>query len=179
MRLNKLFSTLGLVLGLITGVAAVAYADDIIGRGDSFRWGFGQFKQLVVQDIAITRPAVNATITVSAEAAQTADTREIVVTLTDADGNAINYAENLELILLVNSGGTDFVVTGGSTGIALDGAPAGGKILAVVAKKYFKAITTTAGLLNLTWLDTGTEVAFLGVRLPNGRIVISSALTNA
>ena len=27
--------------------------------------------------------------------------------------------------------------------------------------------------------DTGTEAAYLGVRLPNGRIVMSSALTNA
>ena len=32
---------------------------------------------------------------------------------------------------------------------------------------------------DLDWLDTGTEAAFIGLKLPNGRYVMSSALTNA
>ena len=116
---------------------------------------------------------VDATITVGAEAG---DARAITVTLKDAAGDAIDFAEMVELVVLLNAGGTDFVVTGGSTGIAIG---ASGKLLAIVAKKVFKAITTTAGVLALTWTDVGTEVAFLGIKLPNGKVVISSALTNA
>ena len=65
---------------------------------------------------------------------------------------------------------TAFVVTGGSTGIAIG---ANGAILALVAKKVFKAISSAAGLIGVTWTDTGTETFNLGVRLPNGRVVLS------
>jgi hypothetical protein len=54
-----------------------------------------------------------------------------------------------------------------------------GALLAVVAKKYFLATSETDGDIDLTWTDTGTEVAYLGLRLPNGRVIISDALTNA
>lgn len=123
--------------------------------------------------VAITQPAVDATITVGAEST---DVRQISITLKDAYGNAINYAEMVEIVVLLNSGGTDFVATGGSTGIAIG---ASGKLLTVIAKKLFRAISTTAGVIALTWTDTGTEAAYLGVRLPNGRIIVSAALTNA
>ena len=68
-----------------------------------------------------------------------------------------------------------FVVTGGSTGIEIG---TDGALLPVVAKKYFLATSETDGDIDLTWTDTGTEVAYLGLRLPNGRIIISDALTN-
>jgi hypothetical protein len=55
----------------------------------------------------------------------------------------------------IPGGMVDFVATGGSTGIAIG---ASGKLLAVVAKKVFKAISTTAGVIALTWTDTGTAV---------------------
>lgn len=128
---------------------------------------------------AISRPAVTATISVSAEAATAADTRDLIITVKDAEGNTIDYVEVLELIVFLDAGGVDFVVTGGTTGITVNAAAPAGKLLAQVAKKTFRALTTVAGVLNLRWLDTGTEVAFLGVRLPNGVIVMSSALTNA
>lgn len=117
--------------------------------------------------------AVDATIVVGAEAG---DARAITITLKDAAGNAIDYVEQFEIILFLNAGATAFVVTGGSTGIAIG---ASGAILPLVAKKVWKAISTIAGVLALTWTDTGTEAAFLGVRLPNGKLVMSTALTNA
>jgi len=123
-----------------------------------------------------TPDAVGATITVSAEGTGGADTRTITIQFTDAAGANMDAIVRGELIVLLNAAGDSFVVTGGSTGIAQG---ASGKVLATVAKKVFKYISTTAGLLVVTWLDTGTEVAFLGVVLPNGEIVISSALTNA
>lgn len=124
-------------------------------------------------EVQITRPCVDATITVGAEVA---DVRAITVQLKDANGANINYAEMVEFVTLLNAAGTDFAVTGGSTGLA---AGASGKALQVVAKKLFKVISTTAGLITVTYTDIGTEAVFLGVRLPNGRLVISSALTNA
>lgn len=133
---------------------------------------------LISRDIEITRPAVNATITVSAEGATTANTRDIVVALLDSDGRAIDTVEEIEVHMFLDVARLAYVVTGGSTGITL-GAAGNGAVLAIVAKKVFVCTTEATGILDLDWLDTGTEVAFLGVKLPNGRYVMSTALTNA
>ena len=119
--------------------------------------------------------AVGATITVAAE---DTNVRQILVQLTDAAGNAIDYIETVTLIVFLNAARTAFVVTGGTTGIEL-GAGGQGAILALVAKKVFLATTEVNGQLDLKWTDTGTEAAFLGVQLPTGEVVMSSALTNA
>lgn len=140
------------------------------------RLALGDKGQLVANSIEISRPCVDATITISAEAATVANQRDISITLKDAKGNAINYAEMVELIVFSSSAMTDFTATGGTTGIA---AGASGKILALVAKKVFRAISTTAGAIAVTYVDTGTDAAYLGVRLPNGRIVAGGTLTNA
>lgn len=115
----------------------------------------------------------SATITVGAESA---NARAITIQLKNGQGRTPAYAAEVELVVLLNAAGTDYAATGGSTGIAIG---ASGKLLTVVAKKVFRALSTTAGLIELTWTDTGTEPAFLGVKLPNGKMVISSALTNA
>lgn len=135
-------------------------------------------RQLRSNGIDITRTAVDATITVSAEGATTADTRDIVVTLLDSEGVAITEVEEIEVHMFLDAARLAYVVTGGSTGITL-GAAGDGAILIVVAKKVFVCTTEATGILDLDWLDTGTEVAFLGVKLPNGRYVMSTALTNA
>lgn len=138
----------------------------------------GKFNQLQSRDIDITRPAVGATITVSAEAATTADTRDIVITLTDAEGVAIDHVEEIEIHMFETADRKAYVVTGGSTGISLTSG-GDGAILAIIAKKVFIATTEATGILELDWLDSGTEAAFLGVRLPNGNYVMSDELTNA
>lgn len=121
-----------------------------------------------------TPDAVGATITIGAEVS---NARAITVQFTDAAGNNMDAAVHCEVHIFANVGGTDFTAVGGTTGIA---AGANGKILALVAKKVFKVISDVAGLLTLTYTDTGTDVAFFGVRLPNGEVVISStALTTA
>jgi len=141
------------------------------------RLGLGEKGQLVANKINVSQPCVNATITVSAEGATTANTRDIVVQLLDADGNDINYVETVEVIMYLDAAQAAFVATGGSTGITI-GAAGDGAVLDVVAKKYFLAMSEADGDIDLDWLDTGTEVAFLGIRLPNGRIIVSDALTN-
>lgn len=135
--------------------------------------GLGHLKQLVSNGIEISRPCVDATIVVGDE---NTNVRAITIQLKDADGNDIDYVETVELILFLNDAKTAFVATGGSTGIAIG---TDGALLAVVAKKYFLATSEADGDIDLTWTDTGSEAAYLGVRLPNGRIVMSTALTNA
>ncbi len=137
-----------------------------------------QNNALISRDIEITSTAVDATITVSVEGATTADTRDIVVTLLDSEGNAIDTVEEVELHMFLTADRLAYVVTGGSTGITL-GAAGDGAILIIVSKKVFVATSESTGFLDIDWLDTGTEAAFLGVKLPNGRYVMSSVLTNA
>lgn len=141
--------------------------------------GIGSRGEMAARGSAIyqvTRPAVTATITISAEAATVANQRDISITLKDADGNAIDYAETFEIVLFSSSAMTDFVATGGSTGIA---AGAAGKILAVVAKKLFRAITNTSGLCSVIYTDTGSDAGYLAVRLPSGQIIAGGLITNA
>jgi hypothetical protein len=137
------------------------------------KFGLGRKNELLSHGIEVTSPCVDATITVGDESS---DARAITIQLKDAQGNDIDYVECVEIIMFLNSAGTAFVVTGGSTGIAIG---TDGALLTVVAKKYFLATSEADGDIDLTWTDTGTEAAYLGVRLPNGRIVMSSALTNA
>ena len=149
---------------------ATTHADNVSVKGR--RLQIGNQNQLKSNEIEITRPCVDATITVGAEAA---NVRIITIQLKDADGDDIDYVETVEVILFLNAAQTAFVVTGGSTGIE---AGTDGALLAVVAKKYFLATCESDGDIDLTWTDTGTEAAFLGLRLPNGRIIMSDALTN-
>jgi len=123
--------------------------------------------------IDITPKCVDCSITVGAEAD---DARAITIQLKDADGDDIDYVEEVEIGLFLDAGRLAYVVTGGSTGIAIG---TDGALLTLVAKKRFLATSEADGDIDLTWTDTGTEVAFLGVKLPTGRWVMSSALTNA
>jgi hypothetical protein len=135
--------------------------------------GVGNKGELLANGKEVTMPCVDASITVGDEAT---NVRTITIQLKDANGADINYVEVVELLLFLDAGGLAFAVTGGSTGIAIG---TDGALLPVVAKKYFLATSEADGDIDLTWTDTGTEVAFLGVRLPNGKVVVSSALTNA
>ena len=136
----------------------------------------GNENQLQSRDIDITQPCVNATITVSAEGATTANTRDITIQLLDSENRDINYVETVEIIMFLTVDRLAFVVTGGSTGIDVG---TDGALLDVVAKKMFLATSEADGDIDLEWLDTGTEAAFLGLRLPNGNYVMSDELTNA
>ena len=113
-----------------------------------------------------------ATIVVGAE---DTNVRAITVQLTDASGADIASRQAVQIAVLADANGDAFAATGGSTGIAIG---TDGALLAVVAKKLFMAISEADGDIDLTWTDTGTEAAYLAVILPNGKMVISAALTN-
>lgn len=113
----------------------------------------------------------SATITL---AAPVSTARAVSVQLLDGAGANIASVQQVTLHVFADAAGAAYATTGGSTGIADAGA---GSILAVVAKKILRANSSAAGLIELSWTDTASEVAFLGVELPSGRMVISAALT--
>lgn len=115
----------------------------------------------------------SASIVVGAEAS---DVRAITIQLKDGQGNDLAHRAVVHIAVLADANGDAFATTGGSTGIAIG---TDGALLPIVAKKLFAAISEADGDIDLTWTDTGTEVARLAVILPNGRMIISAALTNA
>lgn len=138
------------------------------------RVGLGPKDQLVSHEIDISQPCVDATVTVGDESA---NVRNITIQLTDARGNDIDYAETVIVHVFADAAGLDWATTGGSTGIEIG---TDGDLETLVTKKIFMARSEADGDLDLTWTDTGTEAAFVGIQLPGGRIVFGSqALTNA
>jgi hypothetical protein len=107
--------------------------------------------------------------------AENTNVRAITIQLKDGQGNDLAHRGTVRLALLLDANGDAFAVTGGSTGIAIG---VDGALLPIVAKKHWLAISEADGDIDLTWTDTGTEVAYLAIILPNGRMVISTALTN-
>lgn len=122
-------------------------------------------------DLNVTQPCVDASITISAE---DANVRTITIQLKDANGADINYVETFELIVFGAAAMTSFA-TGGSTGVAIG---TDGALLAIVAKKLFLCTSESDGDWDGTWTDTGSETVAIGVRLPNGRVVMSEAFAN-
>lgn len=101
--------------------------------------------------------------------------RDVTIQLQDAHGVDVDFVQSVELHVFADAAGLDWAVTGGTTGIVDNG---DGSILSVVAKKIFAARSTATGSIQVRWTDTVSEVAFLGVKLPSGRVVIATtALT--
>ena len=126
---------------------------------------------LVGQDLRVSHPAVNATITVGAEST---NVRTITIQFTDAYGEDVAEVVPFELHVFSSAAGTAYA-TGGSTGIA---AGTDGAALAVVAKLIFACTSESDGDWDGTWTDTGTESVAVAVKLPNGCMVITDAFAN-
>jgi hypothetical protein len=140
----------------------------------SGRGGWDREGRICREDIPITHKAVDAVITVPA-----AQATPISIQFNRADGSAVDVAVDFDLyvVLLTSAKISSLAVTGGSTGIAIG---ANGFIAqTAVAKKVFKLFTDGNGLAKVTWTDNAAETAFLAVRLPNGRLVISAQLPTA
>src|SRR6185295_17490257 len=98
----------------------------------------------------------------------------ITITLTDNLGAAIDYTQAVQIFMFSDATRTA-KATGGSTGIAIG---ASGLLYTHTAKLHFTAVSTAAGVIALTWTDTGTESVSLAVLLPNGCWVTSAAFAN-
>lgn len=123
--------------------------------------------------IDIVDPCVDASITVGAESS---NVRAITIQLKKSDGSDVDKVTDVEVIMYTSSARTAFAATGGSTGIAIG---TDGALLTVVTKKYFLATSEADGDIDLTWTDTGSESVALGLRLPTGRVITTSAFANS
>lgn len=147
--------------------------DRVLRSIEGRQLGLSDLGNLVSNDIAITRPCVDATITVGDEVA---NARAITIQLTDANGNDIDYAEVVEVWVFADAT-RQTLATGGTTGIAIG---TDGTILETnIAKLRFTVVSEADGDIDLSWTDTGTESVVLAVRLPNGRFVQTAAFANA
>lgn len=133
----------------------------------------------LTQTLAANIPSVikgfadQVTITIGAESA---NIRAITVQAKNADGTNLTQFAILRLIVFTTAAATA-LSTGGSTGVAQG---ANGMILNTeVAKLVFLVKTDAAGLWTGTYTDTGTVASFLGVQLPDGRLTMSTTMTNA
>lgn len=108
--------------------------------------------------------------------AENTNVRNITIQLKDANGRELAVRAAVFVGVFLDAGPDALVVTGGSTGIAIG--TDGFIVATLVAKKLFLVSSEADGDIDLTWTDTGTEVAYLGVMLPNGKWVMSTALTN-
>lgn len=139
--------------------------------GDELR--FAHNKAMVIDGLQVTPECVDATITVGAE---DTNVRAIAIQLKDANGNDVTSVQHVKIMMMANAAGTAYVTTGGSTGIAIG---TDGALLALVAKKVFVATSEADGDIDLTYTDTGHEAAFIHLILPNGKVIVSDALTNS
>lgn len=142
----------------------------IMGR----RLGLGHDGALVSNGKQVSRPCVDATVTVGDESA---NARAITIQLKDAYGNDIDYIEMVEILIVNSSDLTTLAAPAPSTGLA---AGTDGALMQVVANNLYIATSESDGDIDLTWTDTGTAAAFIHVRLPGGAWVSGDqALTNA
>lgn len=138
------------------------------------QFGLGFAKELISNGKQMSRPAVDATVTVGDEAA---NVRTITIQLKDADGKDITYVETVDIIIANSADLTTLAAPAPSTGLA---AGTDGAIMAIKAHNFYLATSESDGDIDLTWTDTGTAAAWIFVRLPSGGIVAGSqALTNA
>ena len=129
---------------------------------------------LVGQDKRISHPCVDATITVGDEAA---NVRAITIQLLDAYGQDVAEVTVVDLFVFSDATGTAIASSGGTTGIAIG---TDGAILStLVAKLHFALSSEADGDIDLTWTDTATDSVALGLRLPNGNIIVTAAFANA
>lgn len=122
---------------------------------------------LEANDIDITQPCADATVTVSDE-----DTNVVTITvqLKDANGADIAYVETVDVLLFGAAARTSANAVSPSTGLAIgtDGAI----ISTVEAHKHYVVTSESDGDIDMTWTDTGAGTTYIGVRLPSGRIVM-------
>lgn len=100
-----------------------------------------------------------------------------VVVKQDKAQVAVSSRRVLDVYLSDSSAGAGIIATAPSSGGAIG---TNGVILAsITANKYLKVLTTTAGLFDITFTEAGVKTFYLCVVMPNGRIVVSGAITFA
>ena len=135
--------------------------------------GIGHKGQLIAGTSEITSPCANCTITVGAEATNVIP---ITIQLEKADGSDLDEVAVVELLMFGDANKLS-ASAGGSTGLAINGD--GALISTPEAKKHLVVSSEADGDIILSFTDTGTDAHYLGVKLPNGNIVMSDVIQMA
>lgn len=118
---------------------------------------------------------LDASFTIGAEAGNTINVA--VVIKQDKAQAAVASRRVLDVYLSDSSAGAGIIATAPSGGGAIG---TNGVILAsVTANKYLKVLATAAGLFDITFTEAGAKTFYLVVVIPNGRLVVSGAITFA
>lgn len=109
--------------------------------------------------------------------AEGSDIINVGIQLTDSQGAALAVAGHVRAYLSDSSAGVGIAATAPATSVAIgtDGAI----IVADVAKLAWQLQSETDGDIDLDITETGTDTWYLVVVLPDGRQVVSSAITFA
>lgn len=112
-----------------------------------------------------------ATITVTEK-----DTDEwyVYVQLTDYCGNDLTVPANVMCYLSSDSAGLDFNAATVTTETAIK---EDGSLAIVLAKILYLATSEADGDIDFTITDTGDDIYYFVVVLPNGKLVVSDAIT--
>lgn len=117
---------------------------------------------------------VNATLTVGAEAGNAI---AVTIQLKDADSANIAAARAIDVWISDASTGNGLCATAPNGGIAASGT--GVTSIVVTAGKLLQVKCGASGAATVTLTDNGTPTFYLAVRLPNGKVVVSGAITFA
>ena len=105
---------------------------------------------------------------------QAVQSRTVSVTLKTAAGAAISHAGVVDVYLSDASTGLDIAATAPSGGVAIGSA---GKVLAAItAGKLIKVVTNATGGVDLILTENTAKSFYICIVLPNGRIIVSSAI---
>ena len=129
---------------------------------------------VVAGDIAmIQRQAADAVMVVGTEVP---DTINVTIQLQDGDAVDLTTASGVLAYLSDDADGSSVTATAPTGGVAIG---VDGLAIPIVAGKYFQLVSEADGDIDLDIIDTGTPTFYLVVIMPNGDLVVSSAITFA
>lgn len=118
-------------------------------------------------------PVGGARITVGAEPTG-GSTINVQIQLTDANARDIGHVGHVQAYLSDNADGSTLAGTAPSGGWAIG---TDGLLLPIVANKFAHLVSEADGDIDITITESGADTWYLCVMLPNGTLVISSAIT--
>jgi hypothetical protein len=114
-----------------------------------------------------------ASFTIGTEAANVIN---VAVQLKNADGADLAVRTSLFAYLSDDANGDSVLTTAHSGGAAIG---TDGLLIPVVANKAFFLTSESDGDIDINITETGTKTAYLILRMPNGKLVASTAITHA
>jgi hypothetical protein len=175
--INNVLSKIGTIASLTTTakntvVASVNELDSEVGTLSTLDTTAKNTLVAAVNEVFGMHLIGNAVFTIGGEAN---DVIRVTVQLKDSSGTNIANRSTVFAYLSNNNNGTTLLGTAHSGGWEIG---TEGVLIPMVANKAAHLVTNAAGLVNVDITETGTKTAYLVVTLPNGKNVVSAAITH-